>query len=73
MNVDRGSLDQNAEYRSLAQQHTEFEERLRVYSEKVVLTDDEQVEEINLKKKKLQLKDRMEAIARQTRESVAHS
>jgi uncharacterized protein YdcH (DUF465 family) len=38
----------------------------------VVLNDDEQVEEVTLKKKKLQLKDRMREIARQSRGSAAH-
>lgn len=60
-------LMQNEEYRQLDQQHHEYESRLGVLTEKVVLSDDEQVEETTLKKKKLQLKDRMEAIARQAR------
>ncbi len=55
------------EYRQLQAQHHEYEERLAVLSEKAVLSDDEQVEETTLKKKKLQLRDRMEEIARQAR------
>jgi uncharacterized protein YdcH (DUF465 family) len=41
-------------------------------TQKAVLTDEEQVEEITIKKKKLQVKDRMQAIARQVREGAAH-
>jgi uncharacterized protein YdcH (DUF465 family) len=66
-------LDQNEEYRSLDRQHHEYESRLVVLTEKAVLSDEEQLEEITLKKKKLQLKDRMEAIARQARAGEAHA
>jgi uncharacterized protein YdcH (DUF465 family) len=66
-------LMQNEEYRQLDRQHNEYESRLHVLTEKVVLNDDEQFEETTLKKKKLQVKDRMEAIAREVRGGpVAH-
>ena len=42
-----------------------------LFRSKIVLSDEEQIEETTLKKKKLQAKDRMEAIARQARESHA--
>ncbi len=60
----------NEEYRRLQAQHREYEELLKVLGEKAVLSADEQVEETTLKKKKLQLRDRMEEIARQTRASA---
>jgi len=63
-------LVQNDEYRRLDEQHHEYESRLMALTEKAVLSDEEQVEETTLKKKKLQLKDRMEAIARQAREGL---
>jgi uncharacterized protein YdcH (DUF465 family) len=53
------------EYRRLEAQHHEYESRLGELAGKAVLSDEEQVEEITLKKKKLQLKDRMQEIARQ--------
>ena len=65
-------LSHSDEYRRLDQQHHEFESRLGVLTDKTVLSEDEQVEEVTLKKKKLQVKDRMEAIARQFREGDAH-
>jgi uncharacterized protein YdcH (DUF465 family) len=60
------------EYRQLETQHHEYESRLGELAEKAVLNDEEQVEETMLKKKKLQLKDRMEQIARRYRATAAH-
>jgi uncharacterized protein YdcH (DUF465 family) len=58
------------EYSQLEAQHHQYESRLGELAEKAVLSDDEQVEESTLKKKKLQLKDRMQEIARRGRETV---
>jgi uncharacterized protein YdcH (DUF465 family) len=60
-------LEVNEEYRRLNEQHQEFESRLVNLTSKPTLSDDEQLEETTLKKKKLQVKDRMEAIARDAR------
>jgi uncharacterized protein YdcH (DUF465 family) len=67
------ALGDNEEYRRLEEQHHEYENRLQSLTAKVVLSDEEQVEETTLKKKKLQVKDRMEAIARQARVGAAHT
>ena len=71
MSQQAGSTErllENEEYKRLHEQYYEYEARLSQFSDKVVLSDEEQVEETTLKKKKLQLKDRMEAIARKMRE-----
>jgi uncharacterized protein len=60
-------LETNDEYRQLASQHHELDERLVELESKHYLSDDEQVEEITLKKRKLHVKDRMEAIVRHHR------
>jgi uncharacterized protein YdcH (DUF465 family) len=60
------------EYRQLEAQHHEYESRLGELAEKAVLSDDEQVEETTLKKKKLQIKDRMLEISRRQRLGEAH-
>ena len=65
-------LASNDEYRRLEQQHHEYEALLRTLAEKAVLSENEQLEETTLKKKKLLVKDRMEAIARQFRAGGAH-
>jgi len=63
-------LMENEEYQRLHQQHQDYESRLSTLTEKAVLSDDEQVEEVTLKKKKLHVKDQMEAIARQVRQGA---
>lgn len=55
------------EYRRLHEEHHEYEYRLADLTSKAVLSDEEQLEETTLKKKKLQVKDRMQAIARELR------
>jgi uncharacterized protein YdcH (DUF465 family) len=65
-------LRQNEEYRRLEEQHHEYESRLTALTAKAVLSSEEQIEESTLKKKKLQVKDRMQAIARQVRNGAAH-
>jgi len=57
-------LETNDEFRQLASQHHELDERLVELESKHYLSDDEHVEEVTLKKRKLHLKDRMEAIVR---------
>jgi uncharacterized protein YdcH (DUF465 family) len=60
------------EYHRLHAEHQDHEQRLRELADKPRLSEEEQLEEKRLKKEKLQLKDRMEAIARSHRAGVAH-
>ena len=62
----------NDEYRQLEVQHHEYESRLGELADKAVLSDEEQLEETTLKKMKLQIKDRMQQIARRERVGSAH-
>src|SRR5215213_4624292 len=57
-------LRSNEQYRELAQRHHQLDDRLHELTEKHYLSDTEQVEEVTLKKRKLAVKDQMEAIAR---------
>jgi uncharacterized protein YdcH (DUF465 family) len=65
-------LETNDEFRRLASQHHELDERLVQLESKHYLSNDEQLEEVTLKKKKLHLKDQMEGILRAYRHSDAH-
>ena len=58
-------LQSNDQYRQLATRHHELDTRLHELAEKHYLSTIEEVEEHDLKKRKLALKDQMEAMARQ--------
>jgi uncharacterized protein YdcH (DUF465 family) len=65
-------LQTDEEFHTLAVQHHELEDRLHELTAKHYLSEPEHVEEVTLKKKKLQLKDRMEDIMRRQRQDHAH-
>ena len=62
--LKRKLLQIDEEFRQLATKHHDLDERLHTYATRNYLTEPEQVEEVTLKKQKLQLKDQMESILR---------
>lgn len=67
-------MNRDPEFRELAREHTRYEERLSELSALAYPSDEEQLEEITLKKKKLALKDQMYSIMTQHEkgQSVSH-
>ena len=65
-------LRTDEEFHKLAVKHHELEDRLHELTAKHYLSEPEQLEEVTLKKRKLQLKDRMEDIMRRHRRDHAH-
>lgn len=55
-------IKENQNFRELIQQHQNYEKRLTELAELTYPNDDEQLEETNLKKKKLILKDEIYSI-----------
>lgn len=60
-------LASHEEFRRLAQQHTQYSQRLESLIEKRYLTEDEKLEEVRLKKLKLRVKDQMQTIEKEQR------
>ncbi len=60
-------LESNDEFRQLATQHHDLDERIHHLATRHYLSAPEQLEEVTLKKKKLQLKDQMESMLRHHR------
>lgn len=57
-------LESNDEFRQLASQHHDLDERIHDLAARPYLSAPEQLEEVTLKKRKLHLKDQMESILR---------
>jgi uncharacterized protein YdcH (DUF465 family) len=67
-------INRDPEFRELAREHGRYEQRLRELSALAYPSDEEQLEEIMLKKKKLALKDQMYSMMMQYQrnQSVSH-
>jgi uncharacterized protein YdcH (DUF465 family) len=67
-------INRDPEFRELAREHTRYEQRLSELSALAYPSDEEQLEEVTLKKKKLALKDQMYSIMMQHQktESLSH-
>jgi uncharacterized protein YdcH (DUF465 family) len=59
----------NEEYQRLRDIHTRYSAQLEQLSAKTYLSEQEQLEEVRLKKLKLQAKDKMELLVRQAQSS----
>ena len=64
-------LNTNDEYRRLAVEHQSYAEQLEALSSRHVLTDDEKMLEVTLKKKKLMLKDQMYSLLQKYRKQAS--
>jgi uncharacterized protein YdcH (DUF465 family) len=60
-------LASNDEFRRLADEHSQYSQRLDSLIQKKYLSEDEKLEEVKLKKLKLHLKDQMESLEQQYR------
>ena len=56
-------IKSNSAFRDLVHQHQSYEDRLSELAHLTYPNDDEQIEEVTLKKQKLALKDQMERMA----------
>ncbi len=65
------ALSVDEEYRHLLLKHRGCEEKLDKLEHRFYLTDAEKLEKTNLKKQKLQLKDRMQEILNKYKEELA--
>jgi len=53
------------DFQRLAQEHSQYSQRLESLTQKRYLTEDEKLEEVRLKKLKLRLKDQMQSLETQ--------
>ncbi len=63
-------LKENAEYRRLAAEHQSCDDQLEDLTNKHFLSEEEQVQEKTLKKKKLMLKDQMYSMVQKVRKQM---
>jgi uncharacterized protein YdcH (DUF465 family) len=62
-------LASNENFRKLLEEHSQYSQRLEALITKKYLSEDEKLEEVRLKKLKLRLKDQMQSLEQQFRNS----
>ena len=65
-------MSANAEFRRLVDEHKQYEGRLEELHNRHHMTDQDRLEEIQLKKKKLHLKDQMNSMIQKARTELSH-
>ena len=70
--LKRQLLQTDEEFRQLATQHHDLDEKLHNLATRTYLSEPEQLEEVTLKKRKLYLKDQMENILRRRTTDSPH-
>ena len=63
-------IERDEEYRQLYEEHQGFEQRLDDLNQKSLLSEEDELETKTIKRHKLFLKDRMQAIVRSQRENL---
>ena len=71
--VKQQLLQSSDEFRQLATQHHDLDEKIHHFATRQYLSEPEQLEEVTLKKRKLQLKDQMESMLRHRRLEPMHA
>jgi uncharacterized protein len=71
--LKRQLLQTDEEFRQLATQHHDLDEKLHSLATRNYLSEPEQLEEVRMKKRKLHLKDQMETIIRRRSTDAAAS
>lgn len=61
-------ISTNPDFRRLVHEHHSYEAKLHVLSTRSHITDEQQLEEVNLKKRKLNLKDQMNRMIQEYRQ-----
>ena len=65
-------MSDSPEFRRLVEEHKQFEGRLEELHNRHHMTDHDHLEEIQLKKKKLSVKDQMNALISKFRDELSH-
>jgi uncharacterized protein len=65
-------MSDNAEFRRLSEEHSQYEGKLNDLLRRHYMTEQDRLEEIQLKKKKLHLKDQMNSMISKFRSELSH-